>query len=67
MQICVRCRGAKKMYKVGSAYSMIDCGGEKVTCPLCSGTGQMKTFAERSAKDDKGDEKPKRSHKKKTA
>lgn len=36
---CFRCRGQKKMYKMASAYSLVDTGGIEVTCPLCNGDG----------------------------
>lgn len=36
---CMRCRGYKRLFKVGSAYSTVDTGGVKVDCPMCLGTG----------------------------
>lgn len=36
---CQRCQGARKMYKIGSAYLMTNAGGVQVDCPLCLGTG----------------------------
>ena len=50
MQTCVRCRGQRKLFKVGGGYSLVNMGGESVTCPLCMGSGTMKTFAEKLAK-----------------
>lgn len=41
-EICVRCRARKKLYKVGSAYSSVDTGGELVDCPMCLGVGRIK-------------------------
>lgn len=44
MRKCFRCSGRKKMYKVGSAWSIHNCGGEYLNCPMCDGTGQIKTL-----------------------
>ena len=41
MKRCFRCGGRKKIYKVGAGYSMTDMGGVEVTCPLCSGEGNI--------------------------
>ena len=38
---CVRCRGRKEIFKVNGAYCLSDNGGKKVTCPCCSGAGEM--------------------------
>lgn len=38
---CFRCQGAKFMFRVGGGYSAVDMGGEKVSCPLCTGTGRI--------------------------
>ena len=43
---CFRCLGRKKLHKIGSAYSMIDTGGELVTCPMCNGEGTIKSLDE---------------------
>ncbi len=43
---CVRCKGRKKMYKMGSAYSHTNSGGEEVTCPMCLGEGSTKSLAD---------------------
>lgn len=43
---CVRCKGRKKLYKVGGAYSYADTGGEKVDCPMCLGSGTTKSLAD---------------------
>lgn len=40
-KICFRCRGRKKMYKVGGGYTTTDTGGPEVTCPLCDGEGRI--------------------------
>lgn len=40
---CPRCLGNKKMYKMGSGYCAVDCGGAKVDCPMCLGVGTVKT------------------------
>ena len=45
MQRCVRCNGRKKMYKINSAYSMTNCGGQEVDCPMCLGKGETVTPA----------------------
>lgn len=39
---CMRCRGQKKVFKIGSGYSRIDTGGVEVDCPLCQGDGSVK-------------------------
>jgi len=36
---CFRCNGAKKMFRKGGGYSLVDSGGEHVDCPLCDGKG----------------------------
>ena len=60
---CVRCSGAKKMYKIGGGYSHTNMGGVHVTCPLCNGNGTTKplhvSIAEIKDNDSKK-EKPKR-------
>lgn len=38
---CFRCNGQKKLFKIGSAYSLKDTGGKEVTCPLCNGDGNI--------------------------
>ena len=43
---CVRCKGRKKIFKVGNAYSYTNMGGVSVDCPLCLGTGYMPTIEE---------------------
>lgn len=44
MQVCMRCEGRKKIYKVGSIYSHQDTGGVQVDCPLCLGKGKVKVL-----------------------
>jgi len=39
---CVRCQGAKKLYKVGGGYCQTNNGGALVKCPLCLGEGMTK-------------------------
>ncbi len=46
MRICFRCGGRKKLYKVGAGYSYTNSGGALVQCPLCQGTGLIKTLDE---------------------
>lgn len=41
---CPRCKGCKKMYKVGSAYAHTNSGGVEVTCPMCNGIGKAQTL-----------------------
>lgn len=43
---CVRCKGRKKIFKVGTAYSYTNTGGVQVDCPLCLGTGYAPTIEE---------------------
>lgn len=38
---CWRCKGRKKVYTVGAGYSLQDCGGPEIVCPLCNGEGQI--------------------------
>lgn len=40
--LCMRCRGRKKIFKVGNAYSFTNTGGVEVTCPMCNGDGRIK-------------------------
>lgn len=44
--ICMRCHGRKKIYKMGAGYSHVDIGGVKVDCPMCLGSGVVKTIEE---------------------
>ena len=46
---CVRCSGKKKIYKVGSGYSLTNSGGAKVDCPLCLGTGTQPVIKKKRA------------------
>lgn len=41
---CLRCRGLKKMFKLGNGYSEVDAGGISVDCPMCLGIGTVKTL-----------------------
>lgn len=43
---CMRCRGRKQIYKVGSGYSFVDMGGLKVDCPMCKGEGMIESLEE---------------------
>lgn len=43
---CFRCSGRKKMFQVGSVYSLVDSGGKEVNCPLCNGKGRIKPVNE---------------------
>lgn len=43
---CFRCNGQKKIFKIGSAYSLKNTGGIEVTCPLCNGDGHIPTIQE---------------------
>lgn len=43
---CCRCRGRKKMYEIGGGYTASNFGGKQVDCPLCLGTGLMKSLEE---------------------
>lgn len=38
---CMRCKGRKKMYKMGSGYSLVNTGGVIVDCPMCLGQGTI--------------------------
>lgn len=44
MRRCFRCKGRKKMFKLGSAYSHTNTGGNEVDCPLCLGEGIIETI-----------------------
>ena len=44
MMRCLRCKGRKKMFKIGSAYSHLDTGGKEIKCPMCLGEGKVKTL-----------------------
>lgn len=46
MVLCLRCRGRKKMYKMGSGYSTENTGGPHVNCPLCLGVGKIKKLSQ---------------------
>ena len=46
MKPCVRCRGRKELYKVANIYSYTNTGGVKTKCPLCLGSGEMKSIDE---------------------
>lgn len=41
---CIRCRGRKKIYKVGKIYSYTNTGGVEVNCPMCNGEGNIKNI-----------------------
>lgn len=41
LMICIRCNGRKKLYKINSAYSFTDTGGQFVDCPMCLGAGRV--------------------------
>ena len=41
---CVRCRGMKKLYKVGPVYCTTNTGGILVVCPMCNGEGSIKAL-----------------------
>jgi hypothetical protein len=41
---CMRCRGRKKIYKVRNIYSYTNTGGILVDCPMCVGSGRVKTL-----------------------
>ena len=41
MKRCFRCRGQKKLFKIGAAYSLVNTGGKSVDCPLCMGKGEI--------------------------
>lgn len=41
---CVRCKGRKKLFKVGNIYSYTNTGGVEVNCPMCLGEGQTKSL-----------------------
>jgi hypothetical protein len=43
-QVCFRCDGRKKIFKIGGGYSHIDMGGQQVDCPMCLGCGSIKTL-----------------------
>lgn len=43
---CIRCQGRKKLYKINSCYSHVNTGGVLVNCPMCLGTGSMKSSQE---------------------
>lgn len=49
---CIRCKGRKKMYKVGGAYSFTNTGGVEVKCPMCLGEGSIKKL-EKAVSDNK--------------
>lgn len=36
---CVRCKGRKKLFKVGQVYSYTNTGGVEINCPMCLGEG----------------------------
>lgn len=38
---CYRCCGRKKVYKMMGGYTLENCGGEEITCPLCKGEGKI--------------------------
>lgn len=38
---CFRCNGARKVFKMGSGYTVVNTGGVEVTCPLCNGEGTI--------------------------
>lgn len=40
---CPRCNGRKKLYKMNSGYSHVNCGGPEVECPMCQGKGECET------------------------
>lgn len=42
---CMRCKGRKKMYKVGSGYTRENTGGKKIDCPMCLGVGKIKPIS----------------------
>jgi uncharacterized protein CbrC (UPF0167 family) len=44
LQICPRCEGRKKIYKVGAGYSHQNTGGVSVDCPFCIGKGKVKVL-----------------------
>lgn len=46
MVVCMRCLGRKKVYKLGSGYSLANCGGVEIDCPMCSGVGKHKKASE---------------------
>jgi hypothetical protein len=66
---CQRCSGRRKLYKMNNCYSLVDCGGIEVTCPLCLGEGEIKSL-EDAIEDVKEkiseEEKPKRKYEKKS-
>ena len=41
---CMRCRGRKTVFKVGSGYSHTNTGGVEVDCPMCLGDGKVNTL-----------------------
>jgi len=41
---CIRCKGRKKIFKTGNAYSYTNTGGIEVKCPLCLGEGVTKSL-----------------------
>jgi hypothetical protein len=43
---CVRCKGRKKLFKMGSIYSYTNTGGIEVKCPMCLGEGHTLSLAE---------------------
>lgn len=43
---CYRCGGAKKLYKVGGGYTMVNNGSPLIDCPLCLGKGEIKPLEE---------------------
>lgn len=43
---CVRCHGRKKIYKVGSGYTLAEMGGVKVDCPLCNAEGWIEPLVQ---------------------
>ena len=51
---CPRCKGRKIIYKVGSAYCMVNSGGKEVDCPFCLGDGKV-DVTPKSNKEDKAD------------
>lgn len=39
---CIRCRGAKKVYRIGKeGYTIVNTGGVEMDCPLCEGVGHI--------------------------